>query len=77
MHTGLWPHGPILAMILILLETTSVITIIATALYAPETISDRAFRMLPWTKPLSRSPARRASADLPAERRRNRHVSAV
>ncbi|MER6946511.1 hypothetical protein ABT294_21005 [Nonomuraea sp. NPDC000554] len=48
-HTGLWLSAPTLAVILTLLEALLTVVVIVTALYAPEPISDRAFRMLPWT----------------------------
>ncbi|GAA2148698.1 hypothetical protein [Actinomadura napierensis] len=51
LHTGLWLTAPALAVVLIVLEAALTITIIATALYAPDPISARAFRMLPWTTP--------------------------
>lgn len=48
-HTGVWLSAPTLAVVLTLLEASLTVMIIVTALYAPDSISDRAFRMLPWT----------------------------
>jgi hypothetical protein len=48
-HTALWLVAPALAASLTMLEAILTVTVILTALYAPVPISDRAFRMLPWT----------------------------
>jgi hypothetical protein len=50
-HTGIWLTAPAVAIVCVLLEAALTVTIVLTALYAPERISDRAFRMLPWTTP--------------------------
>lgn len=48
-HAALWLTAPWLAIALTLLEAALTTTVVLTALYATTTISDRAFRMLPWT----------------------------
>ncbi|MDF5751755.1 hypothetical protein [Spongiactinospora sp. TRM90649] len=58
-HTALWAGAPGLAAALTLLEAALAATVVLTALYAPERLSDRAFRMLPWT---ARAPARRRAS---------------
>ncbi|MGW5638893.1 hypothetical protein [Streptomyces sp. NPDC003832] len=50
-HAGLWLTVPVLALILTVLEAALTATVVLTALYGPESNSDRAFRMLPWTTP--------------------------
>ncbi|MFF4242814.1 hypothetical protein ACFYYL_43735 [Actinomadura geliboluensis] len=52
-HAGLWFAAPWLAITLTLLEAALTTVVVLTALYANTTISDRAFRMLPWTTPPS------------------------
>ncbi|GAB3977756.1 hypothetical protein GCM10029978_068440 [Actinoallomurus acanthiterrae] len=49
LQIGLWLTAPALAALVTVLEAALTITVILTALYAPKRISDRAFRMLPWT----------------------------
>ncbi|MEU6745148.1 hypothetical protein ABZ914_02855 [Spirillospora sp. NPDC046719] len=58
-HAALWLAAPWLAITLTLLEAALTVTVVLTALYAPTAISDRAFRMLPWTTP---PPARRRAS---------------
>lgn len=53
-HAGMWLAAPVLATICMMLEVALTATVVLTALFAPEPISDRAFRMLPWTKPSNR-----------------------
>jgi hypothetical protein len=50
-HAGLWLAAPTVAGLLLVTEAVLVVVVVVTALYAPERISDRAFRMLPWTTP--------------------------
>lgn len=52
-HAALWLTVPWLAITLTLLEAALTTTVVLTALYARTTVSDRAFRMLPWTTPPS------------------------
>lgn len=54
-HAGLWLKAPGMAMIITMLEAALAVAVVATALYASKTISDRAFRLLPWT---TRAPSR-------------------
>ena len=48
-HTGLALTMPWAALALTALEAALSTTVILTALYAPESLSHRAFRLLPWT----------------------------
>lgn len=54
-HVGMWLAWPHSAAVMTVLDAglaVTALTVIATALYAPDHISDRAFRLLPWaTKP--------------------------
>ncbi|MBA2897752.1 hypothetical protein [Nonomuraea soli] len=50
-HASLWLSAPVIAAILTIAEAVLAVMVIVTALYAPERVSDRAFRMLPWTTP--------------------------
>ncbi|MFF7764149.1 hypothetical protein [Streptomyces griseorubiginosus] len=50
-HAGLWLTIPVLAVILTMLEAALTATVVLTALYGPNSNSDRAFRMLPWATP--------------------------
>jgi len=65
-HAGMWLAWPHSAAVMTVLDTglaVTALTVIATALYAPDHISERAFRLLPWaTKPTaSEAPARRTA----------------
>lgn len=51
-HAGVWLLWPCPAILITVLDVglaVTVLTVIATALYAPDHISDRAFQLLPWT----------------------------
>lgn len=61
-HAALWLAAPGPAIALTLLEAALTTTVVLTALYAPDPISDRAFRMLPWTTPAQ---ARRRTSKAP------------
>jgi hypothetical protein len=56
MHATLWLAAPQVAEALTGIETLFAAAVIVTALYASQTLSDRAFRMLPWTTPQERTP---------------------
>ena len=47
-HAALWLTAPRLSAAITLIEIALTVTVILTALYAPEEQSARAFRMLPW-----------------------------
>ena len=49
LHAALWLAASPTAAILISLEALIAAAVILTALYASPTLSDRAYRMLPWT----------------------------
>lgn len=48
-QAALWLYAPYLAIAVAVLETMLVILVVLTALYANETQSTRAFKLLPWT----------------------------
>ena len=51
-HAGMWLIWPRTATLITVVDVgllVVVLTVIATALYAPDHISDRAFHLLPWT----------------------------
>ena len=48
-QTALWLTSPYLALAFSMLEAVLAITVILTALYAPDKYSIRAFKLLPWT----------------------------
>lgn len=61
-HAGMWMAWPRSAATLAVVDSSFVaaaLAVIATALYAPDHISDRAFRLLPWAAkpPTSEAPA--------------------
>jgi hypothetical protein len=58
-HAGLWLIATPVAIALTSLEAVLAATVILTALYASPLLSERAFRMLPWTRQPS-------SASIPA-----------
>ena len=58
-HAGLWLVAAPVAIALTSLEAVLAATVILTALYASPLLSERAFRMLPWTRQPS-------SASIPA-----------
>ena len=49
-HAGLWLIATPVAIALTSLEATLATIVILTALYASPLLSERAFRMLPWTR---------------------------
>jgi hypothetical protein len=55
-HAGLWLTAATPTLLIIALEATLTTAVVATALYAPQHISERAFRLLPWA---TRDPDRR------------------
>jgi hypothetical protein len=59
-HAITWLAAPRLGQVIIIVEIMLTITVMLTALYAPQEFSSRAFRLLPW--PTS------APADLPKTR---------
>jgi hypothetical protein len=52
-QAALWLTASYLAMAFSILEAVLAITVILTALYAPDKYSIRAFKLLPWTARLS------------------------
>jgi len=66
-HAGLWLSAPIIAAILTITEAMLAVMVIVTALYAPKRVSDRAFRILPWTTPPSPPAEPLASATTPQQ----------
>ncbi|MFF7250150.1 hypothetical protein ACFZBU_40450 [Embleya sp. NPDC008237] len=52
-HATLWLTAPTAAMVLTVPEAALAVTVVLTALYAPDRLSDRAFRLLPWASPAS------------------------
>lgn len=56
-HAGVWLIAAPVAIALTSLEATLAAIVVLTALYASPLLSERAFRMLPWTRePSSASP---------------------
>jgi hypothetical protein len=49
-HAGLWLIATPVAVALTSLEATLATIVVLTALYASPLLSERAFRMLPWTR---------------------------
>ncbi len=72
-HAGvwlLWPRPAILITVLDVALAVTALTVIATALYAPDHISDRAFQLLPWTtKPAAADNQPGQSPDWPSDYR--------
>lgn len=50
-HTALWIEATPVCIALVCVEAALAVTIILTALFAKEDLSDRAFRLLPWALP--------------------------
>lgn len=61
LHAGLWLTERSAAFTLMVVEAALTIIVILTALHVPTKISDRAFRLLPWTTPSTSQPTPRAS----------------
>lgn len=55
-HAGLWLTASTPTLLLVAVEAALTTAVVATALYAPRHISERAFRLLPWA---TRGPGRR------------------
>lgn len=56
-----WPRSAATLAIVDISFVAATLTLVATALFAPEYISDRAFRLLPWA-------AKPAASEVPADR---------
>ena len=53
-HAALWLEATPVCIAIVSVEVAVAVTIILTALFACEDLSDRAFRMLPWATPPKR-----------------------
>jgi hypothetical protein len=60
-HTALWVEATPVCITLVCLEAALAVTIILTALFAKEDLSERAFRLLPWASPPAKQRRRLAS----------------
>jgi hypothetical protein len=61
-HAALWIEAAPVCIGLMCIEAALAVTIILTALFARDDLSDRAFRMLPWTTPPKKRRKRRQPA---------------
>jgi hypothetical protein len=58
-HTALWIEATPVCIALVCIEAALAVTIILTALFAKEDLSDRAFRLIPWALPAAKQRRRR------------------